>query len=96
MVTQDTITQGINTLQKQLNAKQNIPDRGFRRNVSVYELISYVNNITGCYLSENMEPIPVFIERARQYMTENNAEEQAQYHKLVSEYLLLMERYIAN
>lgn len=82
-------------LQDKLNSKEFAPRRGYRRDVHVYELVSYVNNITGCYLSRNADPIPVFIERARGYMEDNQAtNDLLAYYDLVSKYLSAVERQI--
>lgn len=83
-------------LQKELNAPENIPPCGFRRNVAVYQLVGYVNNITGCYISENMQPIPVFIERARDFIADNPADENTGYYDLVLKYLEAVESYLSD
>lgn len=80
-------------VQKELNKPDNVPAKAYRRDVSVYELVSYVNNITGCYFSENYKPIPLFIERGRVYMDENYKEGVAGYFKLVEEYFSLLEKH---
>jgi hypothetical protein len=84
----------IEALQRELNAKQRVPCRAYRRNVSVYELVCYVNNITGCFLSNNINPIPVFIKRAKEYMEENQKAELKDYFILVTEYLTAIEEHI--
>ena len=86
----------IEVLQKKLNAPEVIPVRGFRRNVSIYQLICYVNNITGCYISRNLEPVPIFIERAKQFMEENDSGEHEEYFSLVSKYIDAMEKNLPN
>jgi hypothetical protein len=54
-----------------------------------------VNNITGCYLSDNIEPIKVFINRARTYMNDNAFDEvNMPYFDVVGEYLNLVENYL--
>ena len=60
----------INAWHKKLNSKEHSPRRGYRRNVRVYILVCYVNNIIGCFLSHNEGPIPVFLGRARKHMTD--------------------------
>jgi hypothetical protein len=61
----------------------------------VYTLVCYVNNITGCYLSKNEEPIPIFIGRAREHMKEFPAgEEWKKYYELVSIYLSQVESHL--
>ncbi len=91
MRSKETTVEKIELLQKKLNARENVPRLGYRRNVSVYELVCYLNNITGCYISKNFGPIPVFIERARNYINENEAEELMEYYNLASEYLNTIE-----
>jgi hypothetical protein len=71
-----------------LNSKENAPERGYRRNVVVYELVCYVNNIVGCYLSKNDEPIPVFIGRARKFMQDHPSNDGwHEYYEMVGSYL---------
>lgn len=87
----------ISSIQASLNSKEFAPSRGYRRDVRVYSLVCFVNNITGCYLSKNEEPIPVFIERAREHMREFPAgEEWERYYELVSEYLNELESHFAS
>lgn len=85
----------VRNIQALLNSKKIAPSRGYRRNVSVYSLVCYVNNITGCYLSRNEEPIPIFIGRARQHMVDFPAgNEWEGYYELVSSYLDLLESHL--
>jgi len=84
----------ISTLQAQLNEPSNLPEKAFRRNVAVYELVCYVNIITGCMLSKNWAPIPIFIERCQHYMSENRETTGSVYYSLVKEYLGVVEKYI--
>lgn len=82
-------------VQKALNSKEFSPRKGYRRDVSVYELVCYVNNIIGCYLSGNFEPIKIFINRARVYIDDNEKNEiNREYFELVNRYLSLMEEYL--
>ncbi len=79
-------------IQKALNSKEFSPRKGYRRDVAIYELVCYVNNITGCYLSSNLEPIKIFIDRAKIYIEDNkNDKINSDYFNLVSKYLKLME-----
>ena len=78
-------------LQEKLNDKEYIPRMAYRRNSTVYTLVCYVNNITGCYISSNYSPILVFIERGRLYMEENKREELEIYYQLVKEYFEVLE-----
>lgn len=85
----------IKQLQGVLNSKELAPRLGFRRDAVVYPLVCYVNNITGCYLSKNIEPIPLFIERARIHMQEIPAiDEWFEYYGLVAKYLDLVENHL--
>ena len=80
---------------RRLNAQENIPPRGFRRNVTVYSLVCYVNNIIVCYLGHNTEPIFLFIQRGREHMFQNPpSDELRPYYGLVSEYFEAMERHL--
>jgi hypothetical protein len=84
------------TLLSRLNNVKVLPSKAFRRDVSVYELICYVNNITGCYLSHNLLPIPILIERARYYMDLNQEDELSPYYELVTDYFKLLDNLIHN
>lgn len=78
-----------------LNAVENAPARGYRRNVSIYPLVCYVNNIIACYLGRNAEAILVFIKRAREHMIDNPpTEEWGSYYKLVNNYLDIIESHL--
>ena len=85
----------ISNFQTVLNSVENAPSRGYRRNVTVYTLVCYVNNITGCYLSKNSEPIPVFIGRARGHMQDYPpGEVWGNYYELVTKYLNMVESHL--
>jgi len=78
-------------MQKELNKNENIPRMAYRRDSKAYPLVCYVNNITGCFLSENYKPIALFSERAKIYIEENKNEEMDKYYKLVKHYLSLID-----
>jgi len=80
-------------LQKRLNSEEVLPPQAFRRDKFNYSFISYVNNVTGCYLSNNFKPIPVFIERALNN-TEDSGTDCAEYKKLAFEYFKLIVAYL--
>jgi len=84
----------VSELQAKLNEPNNLPEKAFRRNVVVYELVCYVNIITGCLLSKNWGPISIFTERCQQFMSENKEATNSVYYSLVDEYLNLVESYI--
>ena len=83
---------------KEMNAEENIPHRGFRRNVVIYELVCYVNNIIACYLSENVTPIPIFIERSHIFIKEQskNYTDCEKYLNKVNLYLKVLENHLKN
>ena len=82
----------IQNIQNKLNSAEYLPPKAYRRNFRYYELVSYVNNITGCYLSGNLKTISVLIDRIK-YFTEQNpsTEDTSKYYELVSEYIIAME-----
>ena len=85
----------IESIQGMLNSEESVPCMGFRRNVAVYELVCYVNNITGCYLSKNSQPIPIFIGRCRTYFERCPPKaEEIGYFQLVNKYIDLMEKHL--
>ena len=80
---------------KKLNSKKHSPRFGFRRNASVYPLICYTNNIVGCFLSHNEDPIPIFIGRARKHMADfPDTGGYHEYYKIVTSYLSAMETHL--
>lgn len=80
-------------IQKKLNHPDYVPYMAYRRDAKIHSLICYVNNITGCYVSENYKPISIFIERSRLYMDENKSEQNELkiYYRLVECYFLALE-----
>lgn len=77
-----------------LNAQSTLPRMAHRRNTAIYSLVSYVNNATGCYLSNNLEAIPLFIERCRDHIRRFKAAEYDTYYALVTEYLKDVEEFL--
>lgn len=81
----------IESLHGILNHKSIMPRLAYRRNFAAYNLICYVNNMIGLYLSENYEVIPIFISRAHAHMKEFSAAVEAQpYYRLIGFYLRQM------
>jgi hypothetical protein len=72
-----------------LNRPEVLPERAFRREGRNYELVSYINNISGLLLSLNFEAIPNFVARAAEHMVEVPATTPncEQYYSIVSDYL---------
>lgn len=80
---------------KLLNTEDLAPKFGFRRNKSIYELVCYVNNIIGCYMSKRIEPIPVFINRIRIYLEECAiASEDEKYCMQVNNFVGALEKHL--
>lgn len=75
-----------------LNSPDIAPKRTYRRDNRNYGLVSYVNNITGLFLSSNYEVIPIFVARAAEHMAEFPASTpvSTRYYELVSSYLTQM------
>ena len=82
-------------IQEKLNLDEYLPPKAYRRNFRHYELVSYVNNITGCYLSENFKTIKVLIERIENFMEINPSNEDSnKYYDLVNEYIAKIEEHL--
>lgn len=85
----------LKAMHEQLNSKSVAPSKAYRRNVAVYELLCYINNIVACYISRNEEPIPVFIGRAREYfLRAKPSAPWENYYAYVEEYLNEMESHL--
>ena len=68
-----------------------IPSDSYRRNASTYILVCYIN-IIGCCLSRNLQPIPIFMDRARRHMQDRPSKDSTwQYYRLVENYLSAVE-----
>ena len=80
-------------MQVLLNKEINLPLKAFRRNHRSYELVSYVNNITGCYLSKNYKSIPILLGRALSHI-ELYAKGDESYSELVSKYCHIMKEHL--
>ncbi len=80
---------------KKLNHKDNVPNTAYRRNDIDYPLVCYVNNIIGVYLSSNFDIIPIFIDRAYEYISvRSEKNEDKPYYQLILEYLAVMTEFI--
>ncbi len=85
-----------------LNKKEAYPGVYLRRNHIMYPLVCLVNNIICFYISENYEPIPLFISRAYKHIIrysdyKGNQEteiEVEKYKKLVLEYLAEIAQFV--
>ncbi len=73
---------------KRLNDPAVLPPSGYRRNHRHYELVSYVNCLVGCRISDNAEGTTLFEERIRQFIAANPAtSDTARYYDAVQEYI---------
>jgi len=80
---------------KLLNTEDLAPKDGFRRNKSIYELVCYVNNIIGCYMSQRVDPIPIFISRIRIYLDESTiGPEDEEYCMQAREFVGVLENHL--
>ncbi len=88
-------SQEIELFHKKMNDENNLPHMAFRRNVHQYALVCYVNNIIGCYLSENFDAIPIFIQRSRGHIEKYPSNgELDNYYNLVDAYLFAVESFL--
>ncbi len=88
-------SQKIDEWHRKLNSKIHAPKGCYRRNVRIYNLVCYVNNIIGCYLSHHEEAIMAFIRRSRKHMNDfPENEELHEYYKMVKEYLDVVESHL--
>jgi len=76
-----------------LNSPEYLPEKAYRRNAKIYELICYVNCAIGASLSGNRSATDLFKERARVYLEKNKPEpEFEKYYDLVGDYLDALDR----
>jgi len=82
-------------LHQELNAADCLPASAYRRNSGEYELICYVNNMVGCYLSKNYSALALFRNRAEAFMRAKPVRpETHEYYRLVSNYLAATEQFV--
>lgn len=78
----------IDRLINELNSEKNLPKMAFRRNSTVYVLVSTMNNIVACYMSQNKKPIEILVERAKDFVEENpQTPDNEKYYKIVDQIL---------
>ena len=95
MNTIEQVQQRIEGWHRILNHSDTLPAQAHRRNAQVYELVSYVNHITACYISENFHPINVYIERANIFMAEN-PDENIEYYSKIENYFKDLKLFLGN
>ena len=76
-----------------LNSESLVPARSYRRNVVLFELVSYVNCLLGCVLSQRRDVVPVWIRRCRDFMAQNPARpDWERYYVVVQDYIVKVEQ----
>ena len=89
LITLNESSSRLSHFQMILNRPEILPDRAFRREDPIYQLVSYVNNVTGLLLSSNFDGIPNLVARACEHIREFPAktERRENYYSVVSNYL---------
>jgi len=91
------MTAQLSNLQSQLNAPELVKGIWYRPSHVAYELVCYINNIVALDASKNYETVPLFIERARKYLSGSKAEAVSEeYRQVVARYLAHMEKALAD
>lgn len=85
-VMMSNLTEQILADAKKLNSPDFIDGTYYRRNMAIYELVTYINHIIACHSSNNYESMAVFTNRAQQFLNKSTFQE--------SEYLLLAQSYL--
>ena len=89
------LRQQIDTQQIALNSAEVLPKFAYRRNSPVYPLVCSVNHTICCLTSQHLQPIPILLERIKQFMDEHpNLPEAESYYSLVAAYITNVERYL--
>jgi hypothetical protein len=94
------LTEPLTSAITQLNRQGVIPDTMYKRNHLAYELISYVNNATGCLICRNYNVVALFLSRSADALArlrkpeyQRPAEELA-YFDFVENYLRAVGRFL--
>ena len=78
----------IKRFQEHINSPRLVPDQCYRMASTTYQLVCYVNQITGLYLSKNYSVVPIFLQRAHEQLRKANSERVSEpYRELVLHYL---------
>jgi len=71
-----------------LNSPEVIPGGWYRRNVSQYEILSYINHIIALQIAGNWDTAPLFVRRAAKFLAKPVAEHLTpEYRALAIEFL---------
>jgi hypothetical protein len=76
-----------------LNSEELVPVMAYRRNKVIFELVSCVNCLLGCVLSQRRDVLPLWIQRCRAFLEQHPAPpEWAKYYAVVQDYIAEVER----
>ena len=83
----------LSRLHQILNSEGVVPGIAYRRNKVIFELVSYVNCLIGCVLSQRRDVVPLFAERCRFFMDSHPAApDYEKYYAMVRGYIAEVER----
>jgi hypothetical protein len=83
----------LSRLHQILNSEGVVPGIAYRRNKVIFELVSYVNCLVGCVLSQRRDVVPLFVERCRSFMDSHPATpDYEKYYDVVLRYIAGVER----
>lgn len=89
--------QEIRRYQEHINSPRLCPDQCYRMASPTYALVSYVNQVTGLFLSKNYDMIPIFLQRAYGVLLALKPERVSEpYRKLVEQYLSHVAHFIVD
>ncbi|MBT8447599.1 MAG: hypothetical protein KJO38_10635 [Gammaproteobacteria bacterium] len=84
------------SLLRALNAAGQVQPGWYQRSHGAYELISYLNNAMGLYLADNIDAVPIFLDRAHGYLQREDAVRLPEaYRQLVLDCLAALARAVA-
>jgi hypothetical protein len=76
-----------------LNSEGVVPALAYRRNKVIFELVSYVNCLMGCVLSQRRDVVPLWIRRCKLFLEQNPAQpDWEKYYGVVQNYIAEVER----
>jgi hypothetical protein len=65
---------GLSRFHQILNSDEVVPAKSYRRNKVIFELVSYLNCLSGCVLNERRDVVPPWIRRGKHFMEKPPAE----------------------
>ena len=96
----DPLLPGVDTelaaLIRAVNGAGQVQPGWYQRSHGAYELISYINNATALYLADNVDAVPLFLDRAFGYLQREDAVRlPGDYRQLVLDFLAALARAVA-